>query len=497
MIGTPGRLIDLAESGRLSFKDVGYLVIDEADRLFDMGFLPDLRKIIRKMPERTRRQSMLFSATLNRVSRLVAAEYLNDPVSIDVTPEQLTVDTITQEIYHVKSHIKLNLLLGLLQRNAPRNVLIFANMRHHAFRLAKELEANGYRAFYLSGDLPQKDRLRVIHDFMAGKFPILVATDVAARGLDIEDLEMVINYDVPQDFENYVHRIGRTARAGKGGKAITLASEGTSAHLEAIERFIGMKIPEKRVTDDLFARDLSLEKMPKQGWGRGPRPAGEAVRTQAEAPGATAVTAAAGAAPARGAEPSQGRGKPLRPFVSQGEDLCSIRLAPGPQLPRGGDFEQVGHPAEPGLEPVAERPERVADLGGHAVLPGQAIAVGLHRLDLGGERFPPLSAGSARPGPAELRQLALEHRQDEPMDPHEMHVLAHGQGVLVVGVRRVAAGPAELEAGAVHRRLLEPGIVGDDIEIIVFAGAHPLVEERLGAGSSGNPRSGGPSRRRS
>ncbi|HVP91932.1 MAG TPA: DEAD/DEAH box helicase [Terriglobales bacterium] len=274
MIGTPGRLIDLAESGRLSFKDVGYLVIDEADRLFDMGFLPDLRKIIRKMPERTRRQSMLFSATLNRVSRLVAAEYLNNPVSIAVTPEQLTVDTITQEIYHVKSHIKLNLLLGLLQRNRPRNVLIFANMRHVAFRLAKELEANGYRAFYLSGDLPQKDRLRVINDFMAGKFPILVATDVAARGLHIEDLEMVINYDVPQDFENYVHRIGRTARAGKGGRAITLASEGTSAHLEAIERFIGMTIPEKPVTDDLFARDLSLERMPKQGWGRGPRPAG-------------------------------------------------------------------------------------------------------------------------------------------------------------------------------------------------------------------------------
>jgi ATP-dependent RNA helicase RhlB len=274
IIGTPGRLLDLSDSGRLSLKDVGYLVIDEADRLFDMGFLPDLKKIIKKIPECGRRQGMLFSATLNRISRLVAAEYLNHPVSIEVTPEQLTVDTITQELYHVKSHIKLNLLLGLLQRNAPRNVLIFANMRHHAFRLAKELEANGYRTFHLTGDLPQKDRLRVIQNFMAGKFPILVATDLAARGLHIEDLEMVINYDVPQDFENYVHRIGRTARAGKGGKAVTLASEGTSDHLEAIERFIGMKIPVKAVTDDLFARDLSLEKMPRHGWGQGPRPAG-------------------------------------------------------------------------------------------------------------------------------------------------------------------------------------------------------------------------------
>jgi ATP-dependent RNA helicase RhlB len=274
IIGTPGRLLDLSDSGPLSLKDVSYLVIDEADRLFDMGFLPDLRKIIRKLPDRTRRQSMLFSATLNRVSRLVAAEYLNHAASIVVTPKQLTVDTITQEIYHVKSHIKLNLLLGLLKRHAPRNVLIFANMRHHAFKLAKELEANGYSTFHLTGDLPQKDRLRVINNFMAGKFPILVATDVAARGLHIDDLEMVINYDVPQDFENYVHRIGRTARAGKGGKAITLASEGTAGHLEAVEKFIGMKIQVKPVTDDLFARDLSLEKMPKHGWGRGPRPAG-------------------------------------------------------------------------------------------------------------------------------------------------------------------------------------------------------------------------------
>jgi len=274
IIGTPGRLLDLSDSGRLSLKDVGYLVIDEADRLFDMGFLPDLRKIIRKMPERGRRQSMLFSATLNRVSRLVAAEYLNHPVAIECTPEQLTVDTITQELYHVKSHIKLNLLLGLLKRDAPRNVLIFANMRHVAFRVAKELEANGYRSFHLTGDLPQNDRSRIMNNFMAGKFPILVATDLAARGLHIDDLEMVVNYDIPQDFENYVHRIGRTARAGKGGKAITLASEGTDDHLEAIEKFIGAKIPVRKVTDDMFARDLSLEKMPKHGWGRGPRPAG-------------------------------------------------------------------------------------------------------------------------------------------------------------------------------------------------------------------------------
>jgi len=259
IIGTPGRLLDFSERGDLRLKEVGSLVIDEADRLFDMGFLPDIRKLIRRLPDRSYRQSMLFSATLNRVSRRIADEHLDSPNFIEVTPEQLTVDTITQELYQVKSHIKLNLLLGILQRQEPRNALIFTNMRHVAFRLAKKLQINGFRCQHLTGDLPQAARLRVINDFTAGKFPVLVATDVAARGLHIDGLEMVINYDLPQDRENYVHRIGRTARAGNFGKAISLASEGTAEHLDAIESFIGMKIPVQAVSTDLFATDKSLE----------------------------------------------------------------------------------------------------------------------------------------------------------------------------------------------------------------------------------------------
>jgi ATP-dependent RNA helicase RhlB len=270
IIGTPGRLLDLAEKKRLNFKECGFLVIDEADRLFDMGFLPDLRDIVRQMPDRGNRQSMLFSATLNKLSRRVAEAYLNAPTFIEVTPEQLTVDTISQELYKVGSHIKLNLLLGLLEKRAPKNALIFTNMKHTAFMVAKQLQANGHRAKFLSGDLAQSERLKIIDDFMAGRFPLLVATDVASRGLHIDDLEMVINYDIPQDCENYVHRIGRTARAGATGLAITLASEKTADHLEAIEKFIGQKIPVLPVTDDLFARDLSVEKLAGQRFERRP-----------------------------------------------------------------------------------------------------------------------------------------------------------------------------------------------------------------------------------
>jgi ATP-dependent RNA helicase RhlB len=258
VIGTPGRLLDLSTRGYLNLRNTGILVIDEADRLFDMGFLPDIKKLLQKMPPRQARQNMLFSATLNRVSRKIAVEHMNHPAFLEITPEQLTVDTIFQELYYVKSHIKMNLMLGILKAQAPQNALIFTNMRYVAFRLSKKLQRNGFRSRHLTGDLPQSQRLKIIEEFMAGKFALLVATDVAARGLHIDNLDMVINYDLPQDRENYVHRIGRTARAGNSGKAISLASEGTADHLEAIESFIGMKIPVQTADIDLFATDMSL-----------------------------------------------------------------------------------------------------------------------------------------------------------------------------------------------------------------------------------------------
>ncbi|MFQ6039056.1 MAG: DEAD/DEAH box helicase [Candidatus Aminicenantales bacterium] len=262
-IGTPGRLLDLSQKGHLNLKAFNILVIDEADRLFDMGFLPDLKKILQRMPPRKARQNMLFSATLNRISSLIAYEHMNNPISVHVSPERLTVETISQEIYRVKSHIKMNLMVGILKDQSPRSALIFTNMKHVAFRVAQKLRQNGFHSRHLTGDLKQAQRLKLLEDFKAGRVALLVATDVAARGLHIDNLEMVINYDIPQDCENYVHRIGRTARAGNTGRAISLASEGTADSLEAIERFIGMKIPERTPEDELFATDRSVGHPPE------------------------------------------------------------------------------------------------------------------------------------------------------------------------------------------------------------------------------------------
>lgn len=257
MIGTPGRLLDLIGSRKLNLSKTTFLVIDEADRLFDMGFLPDLRKILRKMPPYSKRLSMLFSATLNNRARELAWEYMNNPVKIEIAPQQVTVDNVTQVLYHVGLYEKINLLLGILQKEQPRNALIFTNTKHAAYEVANRLRVNGYDTNYIIGDLPQNQRLKVIDDIKSARVRFLVATNVAARGLHVDDLEMVINYDVPEDREDYVHRIGRTARAGKTGKAITLACEKYAFGIEEIEKFTQQKIPVEWADDDLFVEDKS------------------------------------------------------------------------------------------------------------------------------------------------------------------------------------------------------------------------------------------------
>jgi len=257
LICTPGRLLDLSQQKKIHLNKMGMLVIDEADRLFDMGFLPDLRKILKRLPRYDQRLSMLFSATLNFTARDLGWEYMNNPVEIEIEPEQVTVDKITQELYHVGAEEKMTLLLGLLQREKPKNCLVFANTKQSSVEIAHRLEVNGYPCKFLIGDLPQKSRLKIIAEVKDGKIPFLVATDIAARGLHVDDLELVINYDIPQDSENYVHRIGRTARAGRSGKAITLACEQYVEHLDAVERFIHGKIPVCWADDSLYVPDQS------------------------------------------------------------------------------------------------------------------------------------------------------------------------------------------------------------------------------------------------
>ena len=257
IIGTPGRLIDFAKSGKLKLKNIGTLIIDEADRMFDMGFIPDLRWMIRRMPERENRLTMLFSATLSSRVKQLAWEYMDDPVEIEIEPDSVTVEEIDQVLYHVSKDEKLKLLLGILKKEKPETAIIFINTKHNAVELSKRLDYNGYKSSCLMGDVPQKKRLSIINRMKSGDIKLLVATDVAARGLHINDLEMVINYDLPEDCENYVHRIGRTARAGKTGKAVSLACEKYVLGLPAIENYIKMKIPVEWADESMFEEDAS------------------------------------------------------------------------------------------------------------------------------------------------------------------------------------------------------------------------------------------------
>ena len=257
LVGTPGRVLDLNQSGLMNLMEVAFLILDEADRMFDMGFYPDLRKLIRAVPPADRRQTMLFSATLNAWVKNLAWEYTRNPFEIAIEPETVTVEEVEQVLYHVSSADKMKLLLGILKQEDPESAIIFCNTKRYAEIVAKRLRANGFECEFIMGDLPQPKRLKIINQIKDGKLRLLVATDVAARGLDIEGLSLVVNYDLPNESENYVHRIGRTARAGKTGKAITLASEQDVYELPRIERYIGNKIPAENATEELFAEDKS------------------------------------------------------------------------------------------------------------------------------------------------------------------------------------------------------------------------------------------------
>ncbi len=257
IIGTPGRIIDLIQQGKMLLREVGFLVIDEADRMFDMGFIDDLKRLLRYLPPPDKRQTYLFSATLGERVRHLAWEYMREPKEIVIEPENVTVDLVTQEVHHVAASEKFRLLLGILRREKPGSAIIFCNQKYMVEEVARRLNINGVPCDFIMGDLPQARRLEIIQRLKAGTLSILVATDVAARGLDIDALDMVVNYDVPLDMESYVHRIGRTARAGKSGKAVTLACEKFVYGLPAIEEFIHIKIPVAPFDETLLAEDKS------------------------------------------------------------------------------------------------------------------------------------------------------------------------------------------------------------------------------------------------
>jgi ATP-dependent RNA helicase RhlB len=256
LIGTPGRLIDYHKQRAYSLRQTEIVVIDECDRLFDMGFAEDLHWILRRLPNPQQRQSMMFTATLSYRVMTLGWRQMNDPAEIIINPEQLTPETIQQELYHVASREKLSLLLGLLEREGSSRTMVFANTRFGAKRLVDELRRHGFVCRALTGNVVQTKRLRVLDDFREGRLPILVATDVASRGLHIEGVSHVINYDLPQDPEDYVHRVGRTARVGAEGKAISLACEDYVFSLDAIQQLVGYEIPNVFADDGLFKEVL-------------------------------------------------------------------------------------------------------------------------------------------------------------------------------------------------------------------------------------------------
>ena len=256
LVGTPGRLIDYLKQHVWSPRRVEMLVIDEADRMFDMGFIADLRFILRRLPPPEKRQSFLFSATLSFRVLELTWEFMNNPAQITIMPKQKTAERVEQTLYHVGREEKFSLLLGLLRREGGDRVLIFSNTREDARRLEDRLSRNGFEARALTGDVDQRRRLRILNDFKEGRLPVLVASDVASRGLHIEAVSHVINWDLPQDPEDYVHRIGRTARAGAEGKAISLVDESSALAIEPIEKFIGHKIEVLWADDELFAPEI-------------------------------------------------------------------------------------------------------------------------------------------------------------------------------------------------------------------------------------------------
>ena len=247
LVATPGRLLDHLHQKSVNLSRVEILVLDEADRMLDMGFIPDIKRILSVLP--AQRQNLLFSATFPDEVRRLAKEMLRSPVTIEVAPRNAPPDLVTHQVHHVPLLKKRSLLVRLIRSRDMRQVLVFVRMKRDANRLARQLQQDGVVAKEIHSDRTQAERMQALEDFKQGRVPVLVATDIAARGLDIEELPFVINYELPHTPEDYVHRIGRTGRAGLPGEAISLVSPEEEKFLEDIERLLKRKLPRASATE--------------------------------------------------------------------------------------------------------------------------------------------------------------------------------------------------------------------------------------------------------
>jgi ATP-dependent RNA helicase RhlE len=397
LVATPGRLLDLVGQKAVNLGKVQILVLDEADRMLDMGFIPDIKRIIALLPKPPMRQTLLFSATFSDEIRKLSAQFLDDPATIEVARRNTPAEAVTQYVYHVEANRKRELLAHLVKKNDWAQVLVFCKTKHGANRLASQLQKDRINADAIHGNKSQNARIRALEDFKEGKVKVLVATDIAARGLDIEDLPHVVNFDLPHIPEDYVHRIGRTGRAGATGEALSLVGAEDRSLLGAIERLINRKIdvrhaegfePERRVHSEApseHARPAGESRGSRGGHGRksgearaeGRRPQGEGRKSQGEAraegrkPQGDGRSKPQGEARAEGRKPQgDGRKPQAEPRTrggrgrSRDEDRAP-RSGDGSRPPRmssgnsgGMDFNKPYEPAQASApaEPVPERP---------------------------------------------------------------------------------------------------------------------------------------------
>jgi ATP-dependent RNA helicase RhlB len=261
VVATPGRLLDFTRQNIIDLSDVEIMIIDEADRMLSMGFIPDVKSIVSRTPRKENRQTQLFSATYSEDIKRLAKSWTLDPVRIEIAPEQVAVDTVEQKVFLTSEDEKYKVLYNLIKVYKIERVLVFANRRDQCRNLESKLRRHGFKTGLLAGDVPQKKRIRTLEEFKSGEIEILVATDVAGRGLHIDDITHVINYNLPEDPEDYVHRIGRTGRAGTEGTSITLACENDSFMLPNIEALLGTSLACENPPEELGADIPALPPM--------------------------------------------------------------------------------------------------------------------------------------------------------------------------------------------------------------------------------------------
>jgi ATP-dependent RNA helicase RhlE len=418
VVATPGRLLDHIEQRHIDLSRLEILVLDEADRMLDMGFIRDIRKVIALLP--VNRQNLLFSATFSDEIRQLAGGILKDPAMVQVTPRNSAVELVTQVVFPVDRERKRELLSSLIRSGRIEQALVFTRTKHGANRLAEQLGRDGINAAAIHGNKSQGQRVRALDDFKAGRANILVATEVASRGLDIEDLPHVVNYELPMVAEDYIHRIGRTGRAEKTGDAISLVCVDEAPLLREIERLLGRSIPSQVIPG--FEPDRSIRPEPIRQRSAGPRFANP---SRGSGPRAIPVAQRGGAGAHRDRGPMITNGGPIRHASASGPDRSQgpRRDGPRPGAP-GSDINRRGGIPGPrrgsnngGPRPGQSGPRRPAPAGagiGNGQAPRQGWAGGGERMDRNGDP----RGRSDRPRDDRGRHPGPNHSQSRPQGPH-------------------------------------------------------------------------------